>query len=40
MFEEGMKLTETCRSQLEKAETKIRTLLRKDSGELETKPGG
>ncbi|MFQ6616133.1 MAG: exodeoxyribonuclease VII small subunit [Fidelibacterota bacterium] len=35
LFEEGMKLTDMCRSQLEAAEDKIKTLMRKESGELE-----
>lgn len=35
LFEEGMKLTHMCRSQLERAETKIKTLMRKETGEPE-----
>ncbi|MFQ6675408.1 MAG: exodeoxyribonuclease VII small subunit [Fidelibacterota bacterium] len=40
LFEEGMKLTQLCRSQLEAAEARIRTLVRRDSGELEAAEEG
>lgn len=37
LFEEGMNLTDMCRTQLEEAEAKIKTLTRNRSGELRTK---
>ena len=38
LFEEGIKLSEFCRKHLEKAEAKVKTLLKTDSG-FEEKPG-
>jgi exodeoxyribonuclease VII small subunit len=37
LFEEGMKLSETCRKQLEEAETRVEILTRR-AGEVQTQP--
>jgi exodeoxyribonuclease VII small subunit len=37
LFEKGMALSETCRKQLEEAETRIETLIRKD-GKIQAEP--
>lgn len=37
-YEEGIKLARTCQQKLDKAKAKIETLIKKDSGDFETKP--
>ena len=37
LFERGMKLSETCRKQLEEAETRVETLMRR-AGEMQPQP--
>jgi exodeoxyribonuclease VII small subunit len=37
LFERGMNLSETCRKQLEEAETRVETLMRKD-GKISAEP--
>jgi exodeoxyribonuclease VII small subunit len=37
LFEKGMKLSETCRKQLEEAETRVETLIKR-GGEVTTEP--
>jgi exodeoxyribonuclease VII small subunit len=37
LFEKGMKLSETCRKQLEEAETRVETLIRR-AGEVTPEP--
>jgi exodeoxyribonuclease VII small subunit len=39
LFEKGMKLSETCRKQLEEAETRIEIIVRKGD-KIQTKPFG
>lgn len=38
LFEEGMKLSGTCRRQLEEAETKVELLLKKGDGKVVAEP--
>ena len=37
LFEQGMKLSETCRKQLEEAETRVEILMRR-AGEMQPQP--
>lgn len=38
LFEEGMKLSEICRRQLEEAESKVEILVKKSDGKVATEP--
>jgi exodeoxyribonuclease VII small subunit len=38
LFEEGMKLSESCRRQLEQAESKVELLVKKADGKVVTEP--
>lgn len=38
LFEEGVKLSETCKKQLESAEGKVQTLLKQRDGSFKTEP--